>query len=370
MSLNNRLADEQIGHNADLQRYSNWLVTRVIGLLNRVDDDLIAAITKALEKLPAGELNVERLEGLLTSVRRLNHTAYVTAGKELTLQLKELVEVELGFQMELFETEIPPQVIASVGLNEVPAAQVFAAVRSRPFQGRLLKEWAASMEESRMVRIRDAVRIGFVEQQTIDQIVRRIRGTKARGYADGLIEIDRRNAQAIVRTAVSHTAATAREAFYEGNADIIKARKWDSTLDSRTTPICQARDGKLYEPVTHKPIGHSMPWLGGPGRAHWGCRSVDVPVTKSWRELGIPIDDLPPSTRASMDGEVPEDMNYGAWLQRQSAKRQDDILGPNRGALLREGGLKFTELFDTKGKYLTLDELKERRPGAFRQAQL
>lgn len=368
MALNDRLQDEQIGRNADLLRYQNWLVARVIGLLNRVDADLLAALTTALDRLPAGELNVQRLEELLGSVRRLNAQAYSEVGRELTEQLRELVEVEAGFQYELFTAEVPPQVIAAVGVNAVNANQVFAAVTSRPFQGRLLKEWAASLEEARMVRIRDAVRIGYVEQQTVDQIVRRIRGTKARGYADGIIEIDRRNAQAVVRTAVSHTAATAREKFYEANEDLIKARKWDSTLDSRTTPICQIRDGKLYEPVSHKPIGHKIPWLGGPGRAHWGCRSVDVPVTKSWRELGIDIDEMPASTRASMDGQVPAETTYSAWIQRQSAKRQDDILGPTRGNLLRQGGLKFDELFNPREQYLTLEQLKERRPGAFSEA--
>jgi BMFP domain-containing protein YqiC len=360
MALNDRLQDAQIGHNVDLQRYSNWLVRRIIGLLNRVDSDLFAALTVALEKLPAGELNVERLESLLASVRKLNAQAYKTVGEELSKELKGLAEVEAGFQYSLFESEVPAQVIGSVGLAKVNLSQVEAAVRARPFQGRLLKEWAQSMEAGRMVRIRDAVRIGYTEQQTIDQIVRRLRGTRARGYADGLLEIDRRNAQAIVRTAVSHTAAVSREAFYDANTDLIKARKWDSTLDSRTTPICQVRDGKLYEPVSHKPIGHSIPWLGGPGRAHWGCRSVDVPVTKSWRELGLDIDEAPASTRASMDGQVPAETTYGAWLQRQSAARQDDVLGPNRAGLMRKGEVKFDQLFDSRGQFLTLAELQQR----------
>lgn len=360
MALNDRLQDEAIGRQADLMRYQNWLVARVIGLLNRVDADLFAALSKALDRLPAGELNVQRLEALLGSVRKLNAQAYAAAGRELSDQLQELVSVEAAFQLELFRAEIPPQVVATIGVNAISTRQVFAAVTSRPFQGRLLKEWAASMEESRMVRIRDAVRMGFTEQQTIDQIVRRIRGSKARGYADGLLEIDRRNAQAIVRTAVAHTAATTREKFYEENGDLIKARKWDATLDSRTTPLCQSRDGKLYHPVTHKPQGHALPWLGGPGRAHWGCRSVDVPVTKSWRELGMDIDEMPPSTRASMDGQVPAETTYGAWLKRQSAARQDDILGPARGALMRSGELKFDEMFDSRGQYLSLAQLRAR----------
>ncbi|MGT2493119.1 hypothetical protein ACU4GD_28060 [Cupriavidus basilensis] len=58
---------------------------------------------------------------------------------------------------------------------------MLAAALSRPFQGRLLKEWASNIEADRMVRIRDAIRIGFVEGQTTDQIIRRVRGTRAKG---------------------------------------------------------------------------------------------------------------------------------------------------------------------------------------------
>ena len=107
------------------------------------------------------------------------------------------------------------------------------------------------------------------------------------------------------------------------------------TLDSRTTETCRLRDGKQYSPITHRPIGHSYPWLGGPGKAHWQCRSTSVPVTKSFKELGIDIDELPPAERASMDGQVPAETTYAQWIKRQPAARQDQILGPVRGALMR-----------------------------------
>lgn len=370
MAVNDRLQDAAIGHAVDLQRYSTWLVQRIIGLLNRTDSDLFARLTAALASMPAESFTVDRLESLLFSVRQLNLQAYEQIGRELTRELMELAAYEANYQLQLFQSTIPAQVVASVGVAAVNVRQVEAAVLSRPFQGRLLREWSKSIETDRMTRIRDAIRIGYVEGETVDQIVRRVRGTRARGYADGIIEIDRRNAQSVVRTAVSHTAATARDAFYEENEDLIKALKWTATLDTRTTPICQVRDGKEYDPKTHRPIGHSVPWLGGPGKAHWGCRSVSVPVLKSWRELGIPIDEMSPSTRASMDGQVPADQTYGEWLQKQSAKRQDEIVGPARGALMRQGDLPFDKLFDSRGQYLTLDALRARDAAAFRQAGL
>jgi hypothetical protein len=149
---------------------------------------------------------------------------------------------------------------------------------------------------------------------------------------------------------------------------MVKAVQWVSTLDTRTSEICRLRDGLQYTTDTHKPIGHKVPWLGGPGRAHWQCRSSSVPVLKSWRELGIDMDELTPSTRASMDGQVPAEQTYTEWLRKQSAARQDEVLGPSRGKLFRTGGLPMDRFYNDKGQFLTLPELAEREASAFKRA--
>lgn len=366
-TANERIADDAVRHAINLERYSTGVVQRMIALLNRADADIFAALTSALLTLPADSFSVERLESLLSSVRQLNATAYNRIAAELGQELRELVAYEAGYQLQLFEATIPPQVVASVGVAAVSVEQVYTAAMARPFQGRLLREWAAGMEQTRMLRIRDAVRQGYVQQETTEQIIRRIRGTRAKGYSDGIIEIDRRSAEAVVRTAVSHTAAVTRDRFFEDNNDLVKAQVWTATLDTRTSDVCKLRDGKQYMPVSpYKPIGHGYPWLGGPGRAHWRCRSSAVPVLKSWRELGgADIEEFSPSTRASMDGQVPAEQTYGAWLKRQSAARQDDILGATRGALLRRGGLNIERFADSKGRWLSIEELRKRDAQAF-----
>lgn len=125
--------------------------------------------------------------------------------------------------------------------------------------------------------------------------------------------------------------------------------------------MCRVRDGLLYSAtVPHRPQGHTVPWGDGPGRLHFNCRSVSVPVLKSWRELGIDADEAPPGTRASMDGQVPADMTYAQWFARQSAARQDEIVGAKRGELYRAGKLTFDKFTDDKGRWLSLDELRAR----------
>lgn len=369
MSVNERLADAAVSHAVDLAQYGNGVTRRMLRLLDRVDADLMAQIQSALERLPADSFTVQRLEAQLGAVRELNRTAYEQIGRALPVELAELTQYEAQYQQQLFTRTLPNEVVGAVGVNGVNIGQVQAAAMSRPFQGRLLSEWAQSIETGRMTRIRDVIRMGYVENQTISQMVRRIRGTRANNYADGLLEIDRRHAEAVVRTAVSHTAAYTRDQFYAANSDLIAATLWDSTLDTRTTEICQARSGLKYT-LEGKPVGHSVPYLGGPGRAHWGCRSVGTPVTKSWRELGVDVDEFSPSTRASMDGQVPAGLNYKQWLAKQSAGRQDEVLGPVRGKLLRKGELEVDRFFNERGRMLTLDELRERDAKAFKQAGL
>lgn len=363
-SVNEQLQHAAISHAIDLQKYSNGVVRRLIALLNRVDADLFAKLTSAMERLPAESFTVERLETLLIAVRVVNARAHEDVGLTLREELRNLTEYEVGYQYQLFRSTIPE----IVPIAKITAEAAYTAAMSRPFQGRLLAEWTKGIEATRMARIRDAVRIGYIEGQTTAQIMQRLRGTRARGFADGLVELDRRSLESVIRTAINHTAATTRDRFNDENGDIIKAIEWNSTLDSRTTEICMLRDGKRYTNDTHKPIGHQLPWLSGPGKAHWGCRSTGVAITKSFRELGIPIDEVPPSERASMDGAVPADLSYADWLKKQSAARQDDVLGPTRGKLMRDGGLTLDKFATDKGAWLTLDQLRERDAVAFARA--
>lgn len=364
-TVNQRLQHAAIGHSIDLQKYSNGVVRRLIALLNKVDADVFAQLASAMERLPPESFTVERLDQLLTAVRVVNAAGYEQTGQKLREELRNLTQYEAGYQYDLFRYTMPD----IVPVARITAEVSYSAAMSRPFQGRLLAEWMKGIETDRAIRIRDAVRMGYIEGQTTSQIMQRVRGTQAKGYSDGIIEIDRRNLESVIRTALSHTAATTREAFNQANADIIKALQWDSTLDSRTTEICMLRDGMQYTATEpHKPIGHKLPWLGGPGKAHWGCRSCETPVTKSFRELGINIDEVPASQRASMDGEVPAETTYANWIKGQSAARQDEILGPTRGKLLRQGGLSLDKFANDKGQWLTLDQLRERDAKAFQKA--
>jgi hypothetical protein len=364
-TVNEVLQDESIAHAVSLQQYSLGVVRRIISLLNKVDAELSAALIQALERMPAESFSVERMESLLVSVRQINAQAYAKVAQELNQDLQELAAYETEWQFDLFERLIPEPVKVHFPIARVSAQQAYAAAMSRPFQGRLLRDWVQTVESDRMAKIRNAIRTGYVEGKTVSQIVSEIRGTRANGYADGFLQRPRKDLEAVVRTAINHVAATARNEFAKGNSDILKAERWVSTLDSKTSPPCRIRDQLQYTVDTHKPIGHKIPWLEGPGKIHWNCRSTSSPVTKSWRELGIPIDEMTPGQRASMDGQVPAETTYSEWLERQSAARQEQVLGVERARLYRQGGLELDDFYTDRGVWMTLDQLRERDAAAF-----
>jgi SPP1 gp7 family putative phage head morphogenesis protein len=365
VSVNEELLDASIAHQIDLQYYSNGVVNRIMALLNKTDADLFTRLQAALERLPASQFSVERLEAVLGSLRALNAQVYASVSSEINSELRDLVDYEATYQKQLFDNVLPVQ----VSTQAVTVEQVYAAALARPFQGKLLREWMAGLEADKAIRIRDAIRMGYVEGQTINDIVKRIRGTRALQFKDGVIDITRRNAETIVRTAISHTASFAKDRFYDANASVIKSLKWHSTLDGRTSEPCRARDGKLYT-LEHKPIGHSLRWGGGPGNFHFNCRSTSVAVTKSWRELGIDADELSPSTRASMDGQVPDDTTYEMWLRKKTLSFQEDVLGKTKAKLFRDGGLSIDRFSNNQGKSYTLQQLKIRDAEAFKKAGL
>lgn len=368
-SVNTRLRDAAIDHSVDLAQYSEGVARRMVALLNRVDADLAEELRRALERLPASSFTVERLEKLLGAVRELNAAAYDRIAGELTTTVQDFAAVEAEYQNGLLVRVIPKAVQVEFPIAEVTAEQVRAAALSRPFQGRLLSGWAKKMPADRMEVIRNAVRLGYVEGQTVSQIVSRVIGTPANRKQDGAFQRSRRDLQTVVQTAINHTAAVARERFHEANEDIIAAEVWQSTLDGRTSEICRIRDQLRYTVKTHKPIGHKVPWLQGPGRAHFRCRSTARPEVKTTGALGL-LGKLPPAARASMDGPVEGDLTYGDWLQRQSQARQEEAEGAVRARLMREGSLPWPKLYDAKGRRLSIDELRQRNAAAFERAGL
>lgn len=348
-SVNEKLVDRSIGRAILIQRYGRGVSDRIVRLLNSSDAEIVSKLTARLALIEergfdAGPATTARLNALLDEIRALNRAIYQEMEKALT---DELVEFG-GVEAEQHRTAL----VSSIGVDldtKLPSPErLRAIVTETPMEGRLLSSWFEGMEAGRIDRVGQAVRRGMSQGESTDAIVRSIRGTRAGGYRDGVLNVSRKSAQSIVRTAVNHVNNVAAQATWKANDHLVKGWQFLATLDARTTSDCASKDGEVH-PLGEGPI---------PPR-HIGCRSFSVPVTKSFKELGIDASELPAGKRASMDGQVAGGLRYDEWLRRQGEARQDSILGQKRAAIFRRGKMSIKELVRDDGSFLTLSELQK-----------
>jgi SPP1 gp7 family putative phage head morphogenesis protein len=241
---------------------------------------------------------------------------------------------------------------------------------SEPLQGRLLREWFDDMGSAQMKAISVSIRMGVLQGSAIPKIARQVRD---------IGEMGKRHANTVVRTAVAAITDKARLETYKENSDIIKGELFVATLDGRTTPLCASLD------QTQWPVGE-----GPRPPLHPNCRSVRIPLTKSWRQLGFAgmdddeplgarpfvadtrsVGDIPKSERDQLIGDVPSRTSFQEWLEDQPIEFVYEYLGPTKAALFLDGGLDLPRFVDVPTRHeWTLDELRKREPAAFKRAGL
>lgn len=357
VSVNEEIQNRTIKHMIFLERYKLSEVRRVLKILNReILPDIAAQIERRVARIiergfDSGPETTARLKELERELEKLVRD--MSARLRGELDLKDLVRHEINWQSETLR--------ASAGFDldtVVPSPRTVAALVVRQsFAGLTLDQWFDSFSRATQKNIMIAVQRGLVEGQTIDQISRRIRGSKQFGYTDGVLNVTRRQAEAITRTVVNHASNSARLEFLKANEDIIKSVKWVSTLDARTTVICAGLDGKVF-PIDKGPRPP----------AHVNCRSSIVAVLKSARSLGL--EDIPPGMRSSMNGQVPGSVTYGEWLKKQPLSVQEQVLGVKRAKLFNAGNLPIDRFTNDGLEPLTLKELRILEKNAFKKAKI
>lgn len=343
---NDALLDAVISHQVLLQQFSNREVRELLKLLRKIEPRILRQLDRVRTSWSRA-----RLDGMLSQIRQILAAAHIQMRDRLTTNLRDFSDFEAGFTTQILSAQVPSSiVIASPVLGDLRAA-----IRSKPFVGRTMAEWFKDLTAAQSRAINQAVRIGWVEGQTNQQMVQAVRGTRARRFRDGVLSTGTRQAEAIVRTAVNTVANRSRQATFEANADIIQGVRWVSTLDGRTSAICRTRDGQVY-PIDKGPRPP----------AHVNCRSSVISVLKSWRGMGL--SGLPPGTRASLDGQVPADLSYGEWLRRKPRAFVEQVLGKRKARLFIDGDLEINSFTNRLGAELNLDDLQRLHPDEWARA--
>lgn len=373
------ILDGVVAHTVNLLRVAGSERAAVLKMLQGLESSLIKDLEDVTGKTP---LNVARLKALLAQTSGTISTAYDAIAKHNGKTLSKIAQLEATKTVNVVNDALN---VAVTTVGHTPAQ--LAAIASKVLvNGKHPSEWWKDQDASTRDRFATAMREGMLKGESIDDLARRVRGTKDRGYTNGIMQVSKAQAEALVRTSVLTTANTARIESLKANGDVVKGIQWIATLDSRTTPICRALDGLQWTLPDLKPVGHDKAFPGP--TAHWNCRSTQIPVTRSWDELAGPkaklktadgetgnLDELlqkklvaggmdpeqaakvKADTRASMDGQVPT-MDFDAWLKTKPEDFQDSLLGPQRAAMWRNGQVTMRQMTDQDNNPLTVEDLK------------
>ncbi len=358
MAVSQELLDISVRHQTLIERLKANEVSQFDSFLKELDQSLRERLSRSDELTDYG---IQKLNRLLNEVEGIATGIYSRFSLALAANMEEFAVYETGFESRSINA-----VAAVSGFESlVPAStQIWASVKSTPLSvrdfggGKLLDPFINDWTKKEVDAITGVIRQGAFEGKTNAEIIRTIRGTKKRKFKDGLLNVSKNHADAVVRTSVQHVANVARSQTWDANRDIIQGYVWVSTLDSGTTITCKSLDGKLF-----------LLGKGPKPPIHIRCRSTTAPDLKP--EFDFLGDE---ATRSSKDGYINQDDNYFDWLKRQPKAFQNQELGKTRATLFREGGLSLAEFsklqIDKNFKPLTLKEMRKVDPLAFERAGL
>ena len=284
----------------------------------------IRALTAELEAMAAaGELKPWKV-GRLSQLRSLRESIEAEINRFAIIAENE---VGLGARAAIEASQAETKALARAALPGIEAVDARIMARWQGLNPEAVQSLLGflSPDSPAMSALRD--KLGSAMAQTAADAL--VEGT-ALGYGP-------RRTAAIMRrslgSGLSWSLRTARtmqlyayregsRASYLANPAIVPGWRWMSARDDRTCAACLAMDGQEFTPKDR---------LNG----HYQCRCVMVPLTVSYRDLGLDVDE-PESGLQYATGED--------WLKAQDAGLQRKTLGKTRFEAFEKGELQFDKL--------------------------
>jgi SPP1 gp7 family putative phage head morphogenesis protein len=388
----------------DLNRYSNSVARRIINAYNDIIIDAVNQL-RTIDEL-AAPVKAARLRAILAQLKDSLGTWAGDATELTATELQGIAQLQSEFVTDQLRRALPAGARDAVRTVEISPQFAQSVVTTDPTQlnvvalsddlfksvygaealaqqagtgtfsltaakgatitlpnGEVISKAFRGIAVDQAERFSQVVRQGLLTGETTPAIAKRLIGSlqfgeegktvrqlvAAGGQATAVAD---NQVVALVRTSINQVANTASQQVYEANPDITSKYRYVATLDTRTSAICRALDGKQFE------------YGKGPTPPqHFNCRSTTVPVIDY---EGLGFTPPPEGTRASAGGQVPADTTYGEWLAKQPLAVKAKALGAGKVAYFDKLSEKYgpsaaiTKLVRDDGSELTLDQLRAR----------
>src|SRR5690606_25242718 len=166
-----------------LQRASNTIARDAEVVLRTLFDELVAELVKIDPTGPSAErYRRMRVEKVLERVEELTSQAFRDWHKQVRQNLAHLGRQQGEEAAEFLVAAIGDRRIAArVGRTPVTVNQMKAILDVNPFRGETLSGWAKVQEQATVRRIRQAIQLGMAQNETIEDMIERIRGRNGAG---------------------------------------------------------------------------------------------------------------------------------------------------------------------------------------------
>lgn len=368
-NVNDQLHSKFLSLVADMQRLSESEVLVVTGILKQLERDLVSDL---MDNPDVSSYSKRQYTELLNRNKKTIDSAY-----------KEINNHTHGFLLTvaaLSQAGIR-KTFSDVGIvlpgTDLSSKQINSIVSNTYIEGATHATWWGTQSSNMRNAFTTQMNMGYVSKESISQLVQRIRGTSMgtrtaylidgekkyyTQFSGGVLGRGRNQAATLVRTEVLQISADVRHKVLERNSELFRGIIWSAVLDSRTTLLCASRSGKLYT-LDGKPIGHTLPYLRGPGKSHWACRSCAIPVIKGREELEriTGFEKLLSKDGSSivLQGNIPREPSFEEWLRELPKEDQISYLGKRRYEIWKDKGLSLAQLTDQRGNPLTVNQLAD-----------
>ncbi len=346
--INQKYLDEILGYQLDLRRLEAGTRKDVLKTLVAMQKEIVTKLSGAT---PLTEFTKVRQAELLRQVNAIVSEYYSKAQADFIKTTDTLAQTQADHLAKSMDKTLLPE--AAIVL---PTATTLARVVGNvAVEGGPLSDWWGKLSSDTSFKLSNAIRQGAIQGETNQQIISRVTGKAGQ---PGILEVSRRNAAAVVQTAMQTIANDSHLKLLEQNEDVAPKIRFLTTFDSHTCSRCMSRAGLEWETVSKDPVGHSIPFENPP--IHVNCRCVLVGVTLTYKELGSNLPEPKIGTRASSEGQIRADTTASGFFSRQSKAIQDEQLGVGRAQLFRDKKITLNDLIDGKGRELTLAQLKSK----------
>lgn len=271
-------------------------------IISEADKETVATLATRLRA-------VRSLDSTIEAVNEIRRDAHDRLSGKMVADLTPMINGEAEF-------------VSGFGrarkFGRATLAGIVSSVLTRPADGLTVDRHMDALQSSDTTRTARLVRSAVTAGQGVGQVIGGLRQTVFPRTAKYVL--------GTARTIYAHAQATVLDNVASTDLDDLRGLRWTSVLDGKTSAICRARSGEVYQPFE----GPRPP-------AHFNCRSVMVPVFVSGGDVVEP--------------------SYEQWLRRQPRDFVEEVMGKRKADIFLSGNISLDRFVDSAGRELRIDEL-------------